>query len=42
LADFTIIKDEGYEPFNRYIDIDGLRIFALDEILDNFLIHTEI
>ena len=37
MADFTIIKNEGYQPFNRYIDIGGLRIFGLDEVSDNFL-----
>lgn len=37
MADFTIFKNEVYQPFNRYIDIGGLRIFALDEVSDNFL-----
>ena len=37
MADFTITKNEGYQPFNRYIDIGGLRIFGLDEVSDNFL-----
>tara|TARA_Y100001936_G_scaffold74491_1_gene73227 strand:- start:608 stop:2788 length:2181 start_codon:yes stop_codon:yes gene_type:complete len=37
LADLTIIKNEAYQPFNRYIDIGGLRIFGLDEVSDNFL-----
>ena len=37
MADFTIIKNEAYQPFNRYIDIGGLRIFGLDEVSDNFL-----
>mgnify|MGYP001490473443 CR=1 FL=1 len=37
MSNFTIIKNDGYQPFNRYIDIGGLRIFALDEVSDNFL-----
>ena len=37
MADLTIIKNEAYQPFNRYIDIGGLRIFGLDEVSDNFL-----
>ena len=37
MADFTIIKNEAYQPFNRYVDIGGLRIFGLDEVSDNFL-----
>ena len=37
MADFTIIKNEEYQPFNKYIDIGGLRIFGLDEVSDNFL-----
>ena len=37
MADFTIIKNEAYQPFNRYIDIGGLRIFGLDEVSNNFL-----
>ena len=37
MTDLTIIKNEAYQPFNRYIDIGGLRIFGLDEVSDNFL-----
>ena len=33
----SIIADEQFAPFNRYIDVNGLRIFGLDEVSDNFL-----
>jgi hypothetical protein len=36
-VDMTIIEDGNYEPFNRYIDVYALRIFALDEISDEFI-----
>ena len=36
-SSLEITQDENYKPFNRYIDIGGLRIFGLDEVSDNFL-----
>ena len=34
---YLVTQDENYKPFNRYIDVGGLRIFGLDEVSDNFL-----
>lgn len=36
-VDMTIIEDENYQPFNRYLDVYALRIFALDDITDEFI-----
>ena len=36
-SSLEIIQDTSYEPFSRYIEIDSLRIFGLDEVSDNFL-----
>ncbi|MDA9033874.1 M10 family metallopeptidase C-terminal domain-containing protein, partial [Hyphomicrobiales bacterium] len=36
-SSLEIIQDENFKPFNRYIDIGGLRIFGLDEVSDSFL-----
>ena len=37
MADLTIIKDSSFQPFDRYIDSHGLRIFVLDGVSDPFI-----
>ncbi len=36
----SIITDEQFAPFNRYIDINGLRMFVLDDVSDEFVLDV--
>ena len=36
----SIIADEQFAPFNRYIDVNGLRIFVLDKVKDEFVLDV--
>ncbi len=36
----SIITDEQFAPFNRYIDINGLRMFVLDDVSDEFILDV--
>ena len=36
----SIITDEQFTPFNRYIDINGLRMFVLDDVSDEFILDV--
>ena len=35
-----IIADEQFAPFNRYIDVNGLRMFVLDKVKDEFVLDV--
>ena len=34
----SIINDEQFAPFNRYIDVNGLRMFVLDKVKYEFVL----
>ena len=36
----SIITDEQFTPFNRYIDVNGLRMFVLDNVSDEFVLDV--
>ena len=36
----SIIADEQFAPFNRYIDVNGLRMFVLDKVKDEFVLDV--
>ncbi len=36
----SIINDEQFAPFNRYIDVNGLRMFVLDKVKDEFVLDV--
>ena len=36
----SIITDDQFEPFNRYIDVNGLRMFVLDKVKDEFVLDV--
>ena len=36
----SIITDEQFAPFNRYIDVNGLRMFVLDKVKDEFVLDV--
>ncbi|MDG1846633.1 MAG: hypothetical protein P8J01_09610 [Acidimicrobiales bacterium] len=36
-VDMTIIQDGNHQPFNRHLDVYALRIFALDDVTDDFI-----
>ena len=36
----SIIADEQFAPFNRYIDVNGLRMFVLDKVMDEFVLDV--
>ena len=36
----SIITDEQFVPFNRYIDVNGLRMFVLDKVQDEFVLDV--
>ena len=36
----SIIADEQFAPFNRYIDVNGLRMFVLDKVTDEFVLDV--
>lgn len=36
----SIITDEQFAPFNRYIDVNGLRMFVLDKVTDEFVLDV--
>ena len=37
MTNLAITADTSFQPFNRYIDIHGLRIFVLDDVSDSFI-----
>ena len=36
----SITTDEQFTPFNRYIDVNGLRMFVLDNVSDEFVLDV--
>jgi hypothetical protein len=34
----SITADEQFAPFSRYIDVNGLRMFVLDKVKDEFVL----